>query len=169
VVVGVLAAAAGIAVSRPAGPAGGAPGGGPPDIGRMLIEGLRATEGCLGVEAAAMQFSQMNTIIAWFENKEAAKRWYLSETHTRVMRMVGDDPANHEPMAGVPDDVPIMVMASIQMGTGKAGFGGPVPIDAISIELYTPLPGGAMAGGRLAPKGFRISGMDGAEDMNAAD
>jgi hypothetical protein len=31
-----------------------------------------------------------------------------------------------------------------------------MPISQISIEMYTPLPGGAAVNGRLAPEGFNI-------------
>ena len=89
--------------------------------------------------------------MAWFEDKAAAKRWYYSETHTRFMRMVGQEP-EEEPMANVPEDVPVFVMASIRMSEdGKSVIPGPMPIEQISIELYTPLDAGASVNGRLMP------------------
>jgi hypothetical protein len=62
------------------------------DIGDMLIAGLQATEGCLQVETGQTQ-SGRNCIFAWFESKEAAMRWYYSETHQGAMRsLMGGTP-----------------------------------------------------------------------------
>lgn len=131
-------------------------GRGGPDLGATLARGLNDTEGCLKVMFA--QTSEgTNTIMAWFEDKAAARRWYYSETHARFVKMVGQDPAENEPMANVPEDVPVFVMASIQMSkSGKSLIPGPMPIDQISIELYTPLDAGASVNGRLMPDGIEL-------------
>src|SRR5262245_54398161 len=80
-----------------------------------LVGALKATRGCLGVETARTS-SGKNVIFAWFEDKEAALRWYYSDTHQAVMHMSSGD-ANQKfdkPLDGVPDDVgPIMAIASI--------------------------------------------------------
>lgn len=163
---GVLAAGAFMAEAQPqrqtqGQPAGqptgqpGQPARGAPDLGGMLIKGLLATEGCLGADAAQLQSGKI-AIIAWFENVAAAKRWYYSETHARVMNMAGSDPEAREPMQHVKDpDAPVMVIAAITMG-GRAVVPGGMPISQISIEMYTPLPGGASVNGRLAPEAFNI-------------
>lgn len=129
-------------------------------FGKQLMDGLRATEGCYGVEAAAMSESGMRSIIAWFENKEAVKRWYQSPTHHFFMRAAGADPTQTSPLEYITDpDMPIMVMASIKMG--QPAPGSRMPISEFSVALYTPLPGGAMIGGRLAPMEFPIPKMRG--------
>lgn len=159
---GVLAAMAFVANAQPQGqpaaqPASqpGQPARGAPDLGGMLIKGLLATEGCLGADAAQLQSGKV-AIIAWFENVAAAKRWYYSETHARVMNMAGSDPEAREPMQHVKDpDAPVMVIAAITMG-GRPVVPGGMPISQISIEMYTPLPGGASVNGRLAPEAFNI-------------
>jgi hypothetical protein len=130
------------------------------DFGKQLMDGLRATEGCYGVEAAAMSVSGMRTIIAWFENKDAVLRWYQSPTHHFFVRAAGADPTQTSPLQHITDpDTPIMVMASIKMG--QPAPGSRMPISEFSVALYTPLPGGAMIGGRLAPMDFPIPRMRG--------
>lgn len=128
---------------------------GQPDIGKMLVDGLNKSDGCLKVITA--QTSQgTNTIIAWFENKEAVSKWYYSTTHKRVMQMVGSDTDVKEPMEFVTDEEsPVMVMASITMG-GKGVLPGPMPVSQISIELYSPLDAGASINGRLMPDEIKL-------------
>src|SRR5262245_24256612 len=52
-----------------------------------LVAGLKATPGCLGVELARTQ-SGKQAIFAWFENKQAALKWYYSTTHQTAMHML---------------------------------------------------------------------------------
>lgn len=154
-VVGLGVAAAALAWQAADQPAERQPPAGAQDFGARLIQGLKSTEGCLGVDAADFQ-SGKNTIVAWFENKAAVERWYHSPTHTFMMRAVGSDPTDLTPLKHVKDPkTPVMVMASITFG-GEQAMPGPVPFSQISIELYTPLPGGAMVNGRLAPEKFPI-------------
>ena len=113
------------------------------DIGEQLLNGLRSTKGC---------------IVAWFENKAAATRWYYSATHRGFMGAVDHHPSDNEsePLAHVKDEnIPIMVMASMSLDPALAADGG-APFGQLAIELYTPLPGGAMYNGRLAPKTFPV-------------
>ena len=134
-----------------------------PDFGRMLVDGLKNTEGCLGVEVALMQNAGMQSIIAWFEDKAAVERWYYSPTHRFMMSAVGDSVDNHTPLEFVEDpDAPVMVIASIRpMREGdEQAIPGPMPISAISIELYGPLPGGAAINARLAPAELDIPRFD---------
>ncbi|MFK7959924.1 MAG: hypothetical protein AB8G96_05295 [Phycisphaerales bacterium] len=126
------------------------------DMGRMLIEGLRATPGCLGADAAETM-SGRNSIFGWFENREAAMNWYRNPVHRRMMQMAGG--GSPEPMKYVPEDVPIMVIATITPSEAPEIEGMPLPIKQISIELFTPLPGGAHINGRLSPKAFKVKHM----------
>jgi len=114
------------------------------------------TEGCLGVELA-QTVSGKNVIFAWFENKKAALRWYWSETHVEAMKFAGATPGEHEPMADVPDEGPILVIASITQGGENAIEG--LGVSQIAIELYQPLPGGAESGGRFAPESVKVKGL----------
>jgi len=148
-------AGAGFAVAQQGGPPGGQPG---PDMGQRLIEGLRTTPGCLGVDAGQFM-SGKNAIVAWFENKESVKRWYYSDTHMSMLGGVGADPATmeHAPLAHVEDEnTPIMVIASITFEDRPMLKDVPMPISHIAIELYAPLPGGASINGRLAPDAFKV-------------
>ena len=130
--------------------------GAQPDLGAMLVQGLKETEGCLGVDAAQFQ-SGKNTIVAWFENKAAAVRWYHSPVHARLLGGMGANPEDGEPLKHVTDEnTPIMVMASISFGGEPAVPGSMIPFSQISIEMYAPLPGGASISGRLAPKAFEV-------------
>ncbi|MEQ9616734.1 MAG: hypothetical protein RLN60_01725 [Phycisphaerales bacterium] len=124
---------------------------GQPDIGAMLAKGLSEIEGCEKV-LFAQTTAGNNTIMAWFTDKAAAKRWYYSETHTSMMGMVGSDPHEGEPMANVPEGVPVFVMATITpTSPDKSVIPGPMPVSQISIELYTPLDAGAAINGGLMP------------------
>lgn len=128
------------------------------DMGQRLAAGLKATEGCLGVDLAQWQ-SGKSTICAWFEDKEAARRWYYSDTHTGFMGAVGGDANDREPLEHVKTDGPIMVMATISFNGPPAIEGSKIPFSQISIELFEPLPGGAHVNGRLAPEKFKVEHM----------
>jgi len=124
-----------------------------------LPQAVADTPGCLGVELAQTA-SGKNVIFAWFENKKAAERWHWSETHQQAMAFVGAEPGEKEPMANVPDEGPILVIASItpsRPGDAEAFDG--MGVSQIAIELYQPLPGGAELGGRFAPAGVKVQGL----------
>lgn len=133
------------------------PGGGQdqrPDIGQMLVEGLRSTPGCLGADIAEWQ-SGRASVVGWFESKDAVIAWYDHPMHRRFMG--GMDGASQEPLAHIPDDQgPIMVVATITPSERPEIPGFPGPISQISIELFAPLPGGAYINGRLSPEGFQV-------------
>lgn len=136
-------------------------GGGAPDMGQQLIAGLKASPGCLGVDAAQMM-SGKNTIIAWFKNKEAVEDWYFSRVHMDLMKNLVADEArtDSEPLAFIEnEEIPIMVIASITFAEKPSFETIRLPISQISIELIAPLPGGAYLGGRLAPEEFKVPHM----------
>ncbi len=133
------------------------PRGGTPDLGGMLLAGLRATPGCLGADAAQTA-SGRSVIIGWFEDKAAAMRWYEHPMHRRMM--AGMDTGREEPpMAHVPEGIPLMVMATITPSDRPRIEGFPAPISQVSIELFTPVPGGAQINGRLSPAEFPVPHM----------
>ena len=163
---GVVPAPAGVGPLPPPGILGGGGGGGAAGgMGEMLIKGLLETEGCLGADAAQMR-SGKNVIMAWFEDAEAARRWYAHPTHRRMRFLAGGVDPDKKPLEHVPDGVPVMVMASLTMSNDGSSISKtiPVPISQISIEMYTPLPGGAMINGRLSPEAFPFEHM---RDMTA--
>ncbi len=141
-------------------------GGGFPD----LVAGLKATPGCLGVESAHTE-SGKEVLFAWFEDKKAALRWYYSDMHTQVMQQFfpheaeEHDELDHDPMANVPDDVPILIIASVTFAD-RPHFEGTtnLPISQIAIEMYTPVSGGVYLGGRFAPKGLKVEGLENAAE-----
>jgi quinol monooxygenase YgiN len=123
-----------------------------------LAAGLKATPGCLGVEAARTA-SGKQVLFAWFENKTAALKWYYSDTHRAAMQQFFPNAPAHAPMADVPDDgSPILAIASVTMAGDGAGARG-TPFSQIAIELYHPLSGGIALGGRFAPDTVTVPGL----------
>ena len=86
-------------------------------------------------------------------------RWYESDTHQTMMMGMKDGGEEREPMALVPDGVPVMCIATITPSQKPMIPGFPVPISQVSIELYTPLPGGIAVNGRFAPAGLAVKGL----------
>jgi hypothetical protein len=155
----VFAALLVLAVSTPALMAGqGTPA--PPALAQAaarLIPALKASPGCLGVEVGST-ISGKQVIFAWFESKQALQHWYYSDTHTMLMSLAGASPSGAA-MATVPEDVPIFVIASFTAGGSVPGAATNIPaVPQISIELYTPLPGGAGIGGRFSPSAINVPG-----------
>jgi hypothetical protein len=126
--------------------------GGLPD----LVGALKQSPGCLGVETARTS-SGKQVIFAWFQDKQAALKWYNSEAHRASMRRfpLGVE-LSGKPLGDVPDDGgPIMAIASLTMNP-KATKDDPHPFKQISIELYRPLGGGLSIGGRFAPEAMKV-------------
>lgn len=138
--------------------------GGPPAQGAMgneLVESVRATKGCLGVETAFTS-TRKSVIFAWFEDKAATMRWYESDYHQTMMMGMTDanaEPSERGPLEHVPDDVPVLCIATITPSTKPMIPGFPAPISQVSIELYTPLPGGLALNGRFAPESLKVADM----------
>lgn len=127
-------------------------------MGQMIVNGLKSTEGCLDAVAAQVQGGRLS-IIAWFEDRAAAMRWYESRTHQFLMRGLPSPPADNEPMSHIEADQPIMVIATITPAGPGEDYGLGMPIKQISIELFAPLPGGAAVNGRLSPTEFPVEHM----------
>lgn len=134
------------------------PGAGGMDMGKMLIDGLKSVEGCLGAESARFNNGKVS-IFGWFEDAEAARRWYHHPVHAQLLGMAGEDPNRPKPLAHVPDGVPVMVIATIRPTDQPKIPGVPLPVDQISIELFTPAPGGAYINARLSPETFKVEHM----------
>lgn len=128
------------------------------DIGKSLMEGLKATPGCLGVETAQTMSGKV-VIFTWFENKKAVMAWYDSPAHKRVMRAFFPDRDGPDvPMKDIAEDSgPILAVASL-MPADKPLPGSNAPISQISIELYSPLPGGIRVNGGFAPEALKVPG-----------
>jgi hypothetical protein len=133
---------------------------GPPAGMPDLVGMLKATPGCLGVEAAQTA-SGKQVLFAWFENKKAVLNWFYSPGHQQLMKMyTPTSSTGRKPLADIPDDSgPIMAIASLTV-TDKPQVGGvQLPVSQIAIELYAPLPGGLAAGGRFAPTSVKVQGL----------
>lgn len=122
-----------------------------------LVQGLKESPGCLGVETARTD-SGKSVIFAWFDDRKAAIAWYKSATHKVYMDLMG--PSGRPPLAQVPDGVPILCIASLTPARENKIEGAPMPISQISIELYTVVPGGASVGGTFAPESLKIPNHD---------
>lgn len=138
---------------------GGSGGGGLANMGQILAGAIRSVDGCLGVDLAETQ-SGKNVIIAWFKDAESARNWYRHPVHQRMMGRVNADAEAKQPLEHVPDGIPVMVVATITFAERPMIEGIPMPISQISIELYTPLPGGAAINGRLAPETMPVEHMN---------
>ncbi len=110
--------------------------------------------------AVARTASGKQVIFAWFADKQAVLRWYYSDTHAQAMNMVTKPEQRQGPLKYVPDDIgPILAIASIAPSDKQAVPGFPVTISQVAIELYRPVPGGVVIGGRFAPASLAVPGM----------
>lgn len=122
-----------------------------------LASGLKATEGCLGVELAQTNSKKL-CIFAWFENKKAVLRWFYSDAHEGVMKQFfTDGRPQTKPLEHIAHDSgPIMVIASLTMAKRPHFEAVKMPISQIAIELYRPLPGGIYFGSRFTPDAVKV-------------
>ena len=124
-------------------------------MGKKLIDGLKATPGCLGVETG-LTSSGKQVIFAFFEDKKAAMAWYSSPQHQSLMDLLEPERDKKlRPMRHIPEDVPIMAVASISFKGKPADPKFKIPFSQIAIEMYAPLSGGVDIGGGFAPEAFR--------------
>lgn len=134
----------------------GRPASSPADFGKQLVAAVKSVEGCLGADAGQMAGGKL-VVMAWFKDKAAVLRWHQHPMHQRFLAL--STTPSPEPLAKVPADVPVMVIASIAMSRESKIPNSPLPIASISIELYTPLSGGAYINERLSPEAFPIPDM----------
>ena len=118
----------------------------PTDWQPATVRALRASPGCLGVEAGQTT-SGKRAIFAMFKDKAAVTAWYRDPAHQAMVGKVSFYRQHeHIPAAGVPDDAgPIMVIAT--MTPAPASQGVPPGTMLLSVELFSPLPGGVRFGG----------------------
>ena len=82
------------------------------------------------------------------------------------MKQFFPDGAFGAPMRHNPDDSgPNMAIASITMADAAQLKQSNQPISQIAIELYQPLGGGIYLGGRFAPNGVKVSGLQNLEPL----
>ena len=122
-------------------------------LGQQLIAGLNSTPGCLGADAASFASGRL-VIFGWFTDKEAALAWHASQIHTQVSnRFSGGRMMERPPLEHIPDDVPLMVIASVAMEPPTENS---PPRMMFGIEVYEPLPGGfSFQGGAFSPSEFQ--------------
>jgi hypothetical protein len=124
-----------------------------------LVGALKATPGCIGVDAART-ISGKQVIFAWFENKQAVLNWYYSDTHVAAMNQFFPQRPQRTPLASLADDDgPILAIASLTMADKPQTDLTSLPVSQIAIELYRPLPGGVALGGRFAPAALAVPGL----------
>lgn len=117
-----------------------------PDWLPATVRALRESPGCLGVEAAQTG-SGKRAVFAMFKDKAAVTAWYRHPAHQALVGMVRFYRQHeHLPAAGVPDDAgPILVIAT--MTPAPPADGVPPGTMLLSVELFSPLPGGVRFGG----------------------
>lgn len=127
-----------------------------------LVGALKATPGCIGVETARTSGGKQ-VIFVWFEDKKAVLNWYYSETHQNLVKQffpaAPAGTAARKPMGDVPDEGPVLAIASLTMSDKPQGDATSLPVSQIAIELYRPLPGGLALGGRFAPAALKVPGL----------
>lgn len=133
---------------------------GQPGFAELLIKAAKESPGCLGVETGRTNSGTL-VIFAWFESKKAIVDWYRSDFHQRAMKTAFPDlTINREPLPDIPDDSGfILALVTLKLSNAQPTEAAPVPIQAIGIELYTPLPDGVAVGGRFAPSAVKVPGL----------
>ena len=102
-------------------PHGAGDPGGFPD----LVGGLKAIDGCLGVETARTG-SGKQVIFAWFEDKAAALRWFYSDMHQGAMSTFFPGGSAGTPLAEVPDGTTVVrdgVRGDVRFDRIAGGYG----------------------------------------------
>jgi tetratricopeptide (TPR) repeat protein len=103
-----------------------------PESMKNFLAKLEKQPGLLGVHAlSSVDNRGMLVILTWWENKKALNDWFYSEAHQAI---IGEFYGKGKPGAGPLDSK-----------TPTGGMG------QVGVELFTPLPGGMVFGGGLAP------------------
>jgi hypothetical protein len=125
-----------------------------------VVDALRTTPGCLGVETGQTSGGKQ-VIFAWFEDKKALVGWYHSDVHQRAMKTVFPDQTfDRQPLPDLPEDSgPILAIVSVKFDTAPGPDARSRRMSSIGIELYGPLPGGVAVGGRFAPAAIKVRGL----------
>lgn len=127
-------------------------------MGRIMVQSLLEAPGNLGVETALTSSGQ-HVIFAWFEDREALLAWHEGPTHQRTMDHFFPRRPPHQPLEHIPDGAgPILTIASIKP-VAEPLPGMRIPVSEMSIEMYTPLPGGVRLNAGFTPGTVPIDGM----------
>ena len=133
---------------------------GPPAGFPNVVDALKTTPGCLGVETGQMSNGKL-VIFAWFEDKKALVDWYHSDAHQRAMKTVYPDQTfDRQPLPDLPEGSgPILTIVSVKFAPASGTDARARRMASIGIELYGPLPGGIAVGERFAPVALKIPGL----------
>jgi hypothetical protein len=126
-----------------------------------VVDALRTTPGCLGVETGQTSGGKQ-VIFAWFEDKKSLVGWYHSGVHQRAMKTVFPNLTfDRQPLPDLSEDSgPILAIVSVKFDAAAPGPDArPRRMSSIGIELYGPLPGGVAVGGRFAPAAIKVRGL----------
>lgn len=117
-----------------------------PDWAAATVRPLRASPGCMGVELSQTQNGK-RAVFATFKDRDAVIAWYRNAAHQDLVAKVSFYRDHvHTPAAGVAEDAgPILVIAT--MTPVAPGDGVPAGTVLLSVELFSPLPGGVRFGG----------------------
>ncbi len=130
-------------------------------INRINVEpSLRSFDGVLGVRAMRWEGESREALFAWFEDKAAALDWYYSAEHVDAAEamLTKSIDRQEEPLAHVADDSgPLLIIFYVAADpTAEIPDGLSLPLTALSMEIYQPLPGGTSIRGRFTPESVEI-------------
>lgn len=159
-IVGVITALGFVATNSFARSGSGQPPKRPDPSGEdRVASDIAKSPGCQGVRKLETS-DGVKIYFSWFKNKEAALTWYNHRFHLSAMALVAQSfPGQtiHKPLRHVKDtDAPILVVTTMKHKDRAKTKPGEFPFVQLSMELYTPLPGGMTLGGRFAPTAVEI-------------
>ena len=120
---------------------------------------IKSAPGCLGIETGQAQ-SQKLVIFAWFKDRASARAWYAGGAPAMIRGMAKLPQSNAVPLKTVKDGVPVLIALSFGAPPEtKKPTSGDAPFGSVSIEFYTPAPGGFALVNRFAPDSVRVPGL----------
>ena len=138
----------------------------PPGIDPELVERLNiqpyldGIEGYLGKHHFVWKGENREALLTWFESGQAVLDWYFTNEHMDAVDAILTEPIERPdgPLAHLPEDAgPVLVVFYIAAEPEKpVPDGVTLPLRALSIEIYAPLPGGISLYERFSPKEFEI-------------